>query len=544
RSLRVVIDSLLRVAGIATGLEVGASDPMVTINYPQQKKAGESFVDQAGEMAMLGGGYIWADGQRRIKFDLAANPSLPTLTLSPRSVAGYERIDSQDHAEPYEELRLVATKTTVVPISYPNKLDPQETYKTLKEIFPDKALYFTLDNPLVLVEGSYAVEDWDGVSVRTIISKTDFLSKVIFSTITGIGETGYRMERSQGEVIEKFYYHAKPPGWNSCRLEENPKGSAGLIRKYEKTFPKTGYRHTIDYTYDSRQNLIRRLEIKITPLTPDPSFLGRPTTPGVPPSDAGYWEEDVRWVEDFPGSNRWSKTVKVKAPGGNLNNTFDTNNGTPNLAIIDAPPKIDSDSPPEQAPTAPTGFTTVDEQIEVIVRAPGRDGGLAVKAKPVSVKAALSEAQLKTYGELIVAISWGRAYGRRVEIPLYDALLSAGYKPLQRWDYEDGVSKIALRVAEPAILLTQDRCMVGVEAGKIGDINPDGTVTTPFALIYDAGAIYDVVGGVAVSWPPQPPIVVDSTYDILGGEPPLRWSALTQEQWYNLSQPQWARMLQ
>lgn len=545
RTLAQVINALLLVAGITTGLEAGANNPTTVINYPQQKKAGESFVDQAGEMAMLAGGYIWADSQLKVRFDLSSNPSTPTLTLTPEMVEGYKRVNSADQAEPYEELKLVATKTTVIPIAYPNKLDPQETYKTLKEIFPDKAVYFATSNPLVLLEGIYATETWDGVGLRTVTSETDFLSKGIFSTIIGVGGTGYSLERSKGKIIEKYFYHEKPTGWNSCRPELNPKSPAGLIRRYEKTFPLTGYKHTIDYTYDDRQNLVRQLEIKITPQlnsTAAPVFIGANSVP----SDAGYWEEDTRWSEDFPGSQRWRKEIKVKAPGGNLNNNFDTVNGVPNLAIIDAPPKFDSDSPPPQPPTAPTGFTTVDEQLEVTIKAPARGGGTAVRTRPASVKSALSEAQLKAYGELMVALSWGRAYGRRIEIPLYDALLAPTYKPLQRWDYDDGTRKIALRAAEPAIVLTQDRCLVGVEASKIGDVNPDGTVTTPFALIYDAGTVYESVVGASLSYIPQPHVVVGDggIYESVVGEPPLRWSILTQQQWYNLAQKQYVGMLQ
>lgn len=547
RPLDQVINALLLVAGVATGLEAGANNPTQVINYPQQKKAGESFIDQAGEMAATANqpGYLWADGDLRVRFELSANPVAPTLTLTPEMVLGYERIDSQEFAEPFEELKLVATQTTVIPITYPRKLDPQETYKTLKEIFPDKAVYFATNNPLVLVEGIYPVEDWDGVSIKTIDSKSDFLSRGVFSTIIGVGGTGYSLERSKGQVLEKFYYHPKPANWNSCRPEDNPKSNAGLIRQYVKTWPLTGYKHTIDYTYDDRQNLIRKLEIKINPLlnSTAPKILVGPNTV---PTDAGYWEEDTKWIESSYGSGQWTKITKVKAPGGNLGNNFDTNNGVPNLAIIDAPPVTDSDSPPEQAPTAPTGFDTIDQQIEVTVRSPARGGGIATKTKTMSLKSAQSKNQLQNFAELITAISWGRAYGRRIELPVYDALLASNYKPLQRWDYNDGSRVIALRVAEPSLVISPDRAMVGVEAGKIGDVNVDGTVTTPFNLIYAAGGVFEIVGGVSLSFPPQPPAVVGDggVFEIVGGEPPLRWSILTQQQWYNLSQKQYAGMLQ
>jgi hypothetical protein len=352
-----------------------------------------------------------------------------------------------------------------------------------------------------------------------------------------------RLERSKGRIIEKFWYHEKPTGWNSCRPDQNPKSPAGLIRKYEKTFPLTGYRHTIDYTYDDRQNLVRKREVKITPIpgstAPNVSIGGNTV-----PSDAGYWEEDITWQETFPGSQQWERITKVKAPGGNLGNSFNTTNGVPSLAIIDAPPKVSTDSPPESPPTAPRGFDVVETPLEVIIRAPGRGGGLAVRQRPLSVESALSEAQLRSYGELLVALSWGRAYGRKIEIPLYDALLAVAYRPIQRWDYDDGTRKIALRAAEPALVLDPTRCMVGVEASKIGDVNPDGTVTTPFALIYDAGDVFEIVAGCEISFPPQPPIAAGEVFEILGGEPPLRWSVLTQQQWYTMTQSQYARMLQ
>jgi hypothetical protein len=185
RTLSQVIDALLLVAGVPGGLQAGANNPTAMVNYPQQKMAGQAFIEQAGKQAVQGGGYLWADGQRRVRFDLVANASTPTLTLSPSSVIGYERVDSQEYAEPYEELKLVATKTTVIPTTYPRPLDKQETYKTLKEIFPDKALYFQTNNPLVLVEGIYGTEDWDGVGLKTITSESDLLSNGIFSTKTG-----------------------------------------------------------------------------------------------------------------------------------------------------------------------------------------------------------------------------------------------------------------------------------------------------------------------------------------------------------------------
>lgn len=521
-----VIGNILVAAG-AGSLFADPDDPTDTLNYPLQKFSGNSFVDQAGLVAAAAPvpRYLWADAQFRVRCGRLTNPTTPTLSLAWDQAITYERTNSEEYARPFERLKLVAPRITVTPDVYPKQLSPEERYATLAALFPDRADVFGPNPPLVLVEGIYRTSEWDGVSTLTIKGTVRGLAKVNF--LSGfIGGPLYTTENYQSQTEEIWRYHPKPAGWNSCRPELNPRSNAGLIDRIEVAHLSTGYRRRVEYYYDDRQNLVR----KLTQTTP--AFGGTVT-----------WTEDISWAESARGSGIWTKTTRVRAPGGNLDNAYNVINGVPKEPVIDAPPQTEFDSPPESPPTAPTGFNVGEEQIEAVAIARARGGGIAEKERTISLPVATSQEQLQGFADFYAGVLWGRAFGRQIELPLPDELLESDYAPLQRWDFEapDG-RLLALRVEEPVLSLSRDRCVVGVEAGLIGGlVGGGGTPLPPYQPTTAVEAIFSLSAEILPPPPPTlPPITAEAILPLYAAPSALQWTDLsTVARWRDLTLATW-----
>jgi hypothetical protein len=526
RSRDQVIANLLIAAGISAGLFAGTDNPTDVLYYPFQKFGGDSFINQAGLMAAAAPGgmrYLWADGQRRIRCDYSLNPTQPTLSLTQDSVMEFERVNPDEYARPFESLKVVGPLIIVTPEVWPKALAPVEKYSTLADLYPEQAIIFGPNPELVLVEGIYQTEIFDGNQLLRFGIVTGINKLTIFSGF--IGGRAYSYDTYTSTTSEAWTFFPKPANWNSCRPELNPRSNAGLCEQYSQEHTGTGYSKSILYFYDDRQNLIRKY-------TRIRGAFG-----------AGEWTEDIEWFESARGSGIWTKQTNVRAPGGNINNAYNSVNGVAKRPVIDAPPQIEFDSPPERPPTSPTGFNVGEEQISVTAKAPARGGGIAEKEKTISVPIVTSEAQLQELAEFQAGLYWGRAYGRMIKIALPDELLEATYKPVQRWDFTYPSGKtIALRVEDPLFALSPTECVVGVQAaliGVVGDDAPD-TPLPPYQPVTVGEAWLTHYAEDVPRIPVLPPIIGEAWVTHYASDVTLSWADLTTPAlWSNLTLDDW-----
>jgi hypothetical protein len=515
--------------------------------YPLQKSQGESFVRQAGLLSATcpaGARVLSSDYEGSIHCTPSATPATPTVTLDWSEVIDPERVDPREFARPFERLKVTGPQITVTPYSYPRELQPEERYGTLAALFPQYRALFGENPPLVLIEGSYGTEDWNGVDTLTIRREVRGIAGIEVFAVFGVGGQGYNLKPLAGQTLERWTYHPKPAGWDSCRPERNPRSLAGLVSRVEVRHLSTGYAKDTEYEYDDRQNLIRQATTIIyasgQPIQASQSF------PPRPPIDAarGYSTQEIRWEEQGRGSGVWNQRIKARGPGGVFGGTYTAVNGQANEPVMDAPEQVILDSPPPRPPVAPTGFVVNEEPIEVEIIARARGGGIAEKTKTMTVPLVTSEAQLESLGKLLAAIAWGRAFGRRFICEVPDSLLNpATYAPVQLWRVRLSPDSpwLDLRVEAPLLTVEERECGLTAQGWLVGSAaEPGDPITLPYQPVVRGRARQRnrVSGGFKLSLPPVVVAGVAAQRSRVRASS-LAWDALTETTWDDLTVEQW-----